>query len=111
MIKITKNIIHMTRGDTLSFTLTIVDQDGETYEPGLEDKVYFRVKKNAWSKYSLVKEIPTNTMELKLNSEDTYNLIPGDYKYEIELVTPTFNYTIFENEKFVIGEELEDHEA
>ena len=58
-----KNLITMTRGDTLIINIDIVDEEGNEYEPDLEnDKLRFALK----ASYSdedplLVKDIPIDT--------------------------------------------------
>lgn len=82
-----KNYIIMTRADSLITKITITDADGNPYEPASTDKLRFALKKNYDDKKVLVyKDIPMDTMELRVDSEDTKSL-PQDevYYYDIEL--------------------------
>lgn len=111
MLKVSGNRIELTRGDTMILEVTLQDETGQPYEPTESDKVYFRLKRNATAKdMFVVKEIPIDTMILKLDAADTQNLKFGTYVYEIELVTSNdYHFTAIANEEFVISEELENH--
>ena len=107
MVQITKQKIHLTRGDTLSLELNLTDVNGDPYEPEENDRVVFRLKKNALSDYMLIEQdVDLNTMTLTLSPEQTANLPFGHYKYEIEIISNSYNYTVFENEDFYLGKEL-----
>ena len=107
MVQITKQKIHLTRGDTLSLELNLTDVNGDPYEPEENDRVVFRLKKNALSDYMLIEQdIDLSTMTLTLAPEQTANLPFGHYKYEIEIISNSYNYTVFENEDFYLGREL-----
>lgn len=81
------NFIKMTRGDTLLTTVNILNEDGTTYEPAPTDVITFTVKKDYNDKKPLiVKDIPVDTMILRVDSEDTKKLeMPGKYYYDIQI--------------------------
>lgn len=83
---IDKKSISLTRGDTCTIKVDILDQDGMLYEPVEGDKVRFAAKQN-YEKGApkIIKEIPTDTMILKLDPDDTKGLDYGKYVYDIEL--------------------------
>lgn len=112
MLKIRKNKIYLTRGDSLFLEVDISDESGEEYEPKDNDKIIFRLKKCAMSKKILIeKEISTSKpFTLILEPEDTENLDFSIYAYEIEVISSGLHFTIIENEIFEIGKELENHE-
>ena len=98
MIKIKSNKIKMTRGDTLitSIDLKVVnpDETESPYIPEEGDVIFFAVKhpeiKSDNTDYVdqnplILKEIPTSTMELRLDPIDTKSLAFGDYVYDIEI--------------------------
>ena len=95
MISIKKNRIEMTRGDTLITTVSIVDKKtGAQYIPVEGDVVTFAVKHatlNAQqteytdSEPLILKEIPTSTMQLRLDPADTKSLGFGEYVYDVDL--------------------------
>ena len=86
-IRTDKNMILMTRADTLITTISILDADGNPYEPAPTDQLRFALKKNYSDKKVLIyKEIPIDTMELRLDSEDTKSLEQQEtYFYDIQL--------------------------
>lgn len=83
-----KNLVIATRGDTIILNISIVDALGNNYEPDLEnDKLRFALKKHYNDEEPLlVKDIPLDTCQLRIESSETKHLIqPGDYVYDIEL--------------------------
>lgn len=79
--------IRMTRGDTLKAVIGIKNPDGSDYTPIEGDSIRFAVKEY-YSQRSpiIVKTIPTDTMLLWLEPEDTKTLrMPQKYVYDIEL--------------------------
>ena len=108
-VKIKKTSITMTRGDTLRLVLSINDADGNIYTPVEGDYIRFALKKN----YSdddplIVKEIPYDTLELRLDPEDTKKLEqPYDYVYDIEItLTDGTVDTFISNARLSITEEV-----
>lgn len=89
MIKIRedKNLIMMTRSDTLIVKINIKDSDGNDYVPESTDTLRFALKKNYNDEDVLIyKEIPIDTLTLRLDSRDTANLEqPATYYYDIQL--------------------------
>ena len=116
MIKITDTTIEMTRGDTLSVTISIIDAAGQPYTPDENDVIRFALKhadmtlgrKGYKDVNPLInKTIPNDTLVLQLNPADTKTLDFGEYVYDIELthaggVVDTF----IANERFIISPEV-----
>lgn len=102
------NTIRITRGDSLTVNVTLVDQDGFPYEPVEGDEVLFTVKKSAKASEILIqKNIDINTLVLDIVEADTQDLAFGNYVYEIECITTTNDhYTVIKNAPFIITEEL-----
>lgn len=102
------NVIRITRGDSLTVTITLTDSDGFPYEPVEGDTVLFTVKKSAKADTVLIqKQIDINTLVLDLVESDTENLAFGEYKYEVEVITEADDhYTVIKNAPFIITEEL-----
>lgn len=80
----------MTKGDTCILSVGIVDTDGNTYEPQEGDTIRFALKKSYNDARPLIlKDIPIDTMELRLEPSDTKSLdagsVKGKYVYDIEL--------------------------
>lgn len=93
MTNIDGTTISMTRGDTLILQISITS-DGEPYEPQEGDELRFAMKRarlNArQTEYVdteplLVVDIPTDTLVLRIESEDTKSLPFGEYVYDIQL--------------------------
>lgn len=78
--------ITLTRGDTLHVQISIFTSDGEPYEVQDGDKVRFALKQTITDSEPLIlKQIPTETLVLTLDPEDTKSLEFGNYIYDIEL--------------------------
>lgn len=85
---IKKTTITLTRGDTLKAQISITDKDGNPYEIQPGDSVRFAMKRSyddPDSEVLIEKDIPTNTLILKLDPEDTKTLPFGNYVYDIQL--------------------------
>jgi len=80
--------IRMTRGDTAKFNVTIRNKNtGEPYEPVEGEIVRFSLKKYLTDPAPmLVKDIPIDTMILKIKPEDTKSFPFGIYHYDMELI-------------------------
>lgn len=113
--KVNKTTITLTRGDTLILHLNLT-VDGEPYESNPEDSIRFALKSDkvlANKEYSdkeplILKDIPTNTLELKIDPEDTKSLPFGNYKYDIEFrrASDGFVRTFIADADFVISREV-----
>lgn len=89
MVRLSGNTIYLTRGDTLSTTLVLKYADGSEYEPAEGDVIRFACKENYDDEECLIeKNIPTDTMNLVIEPEDTAGLDqPMSLVYDIELST------------------------
>lgn len=109
-VKIKKNTIIMTRGDTLNVKLSLCDTNGEPYIPGPYDQIRFALKKY-YDEHSplITKDIPVDTMVLRLESEDTKFLRqPGEYVYDIQLTMLDGTVdTVISNGTLVLEEEVD----
>lgn len=82
--------ITLTRGDTFQAVISCKTADGEAYEPAEGDVFRFAMKTNySDAEPLLVKEIPSDTMLLTLEPDDTKNLSFGSYVYDIQLTKAT----------------------
>lgn len=83
---ISGNAITLTRGDTFRTRVEICDCDGRPYIPVEGDYLRFAMKERYEDETPLlVKEIPTDSMELVLLPYDTKALPFGTYVYDIQL--------------------------
>lgn len=88
MVQVNGTTITMTRGDTARISVFINDESGESYNPGVGDKIRFAMKKSYKDASPLVLiDIPIDTMELVIEPENTKSLEFGTYYYDIELTT------------------------
>ena len=115
MIKITGNTIEMTRGDTLTATITILDGSGQAYVPVEQDVIRFAVKhadmtlgRKAYKDANplINKTIPNDTLVLQLNPADTKQLDFGAYDYDIELTHADGAVDTFISGRFVLEPEV-----
>lgn len=85
--KISGKTISLTRGDTFKATVTIYNPDGTEYTPIEGDSIRFAMKQNYnSSEVKIEKDIPTDTLLLEIDPEDTKGLKqPADYVYDIQL--------------------------
>ena len=92
--KIADNAIYLTRGDSLAATVTILTAEGEPYTPEAGEQVRFALKHAkmnvSYTDFSdqeplILKQIPIDTLSLKLEPVDTKMLGFGEYKYDIEV--------------------------
>ena len=115
MLKVRRNNIFMTRGDTVSLRVELVDYEGDPYYLKDGDVAIFRMKRCACNDKLLIeKEMDVNEdgeVFLCLDPEDTEFLKFGLYSYEIEVVTAEdYHFTVIDNGTIEIGKELENHE-
>lgn len=90
MYTVKKTSITLTRGDTFKAQISITDKDGNPYEPQEGDSIRFAMKKSFSdpdTEVLIVKNVPTDTMILTLDPDDTKNLPFGSYVYDIQLTT------------------------
>ena len=82
-----KNLIIMTRGDTLILDIKIVDDQGNDYTPEPTDQLRFALKRSYKDEEPLLlKTIPIDTCQLRIDSNETKPFIqPGEYVYDVQL--------------------------
>lgn len=101
----------MNRGDTLITTISIFNPDGTEYIPDPNnDTLRFALKKNYDDAEPLIlKDIPVDTMVLRIDAEDTKILDqPDEYVYDIQLTYGDgIVDTILPNKKLRIVEEVD----
>lgn len=108
-VVIKKNIITMTRGDTLRVKVVILNEDGTEYEPDPDDKIRFALKEHYNDETPIVMvDIPVDTMELHVPPEATKSLPqPSDYVYDIQLTFANGDINTFISSKLKLVEEVE----
>lgn len=104
MYYVTNNVIYLTRGDSMTLTVSITDSDGNAYTPVSTDTIRFALKHNKYTMGNkdfsdaaplLTKSISYSTLELTLDPDDTADLDFGVYAYDIELTDGDGNVDTF----------------
>lgn len=115
MVVIDDTKITMTRGDTLSVTISMT-LDSETYTPVAGDTIRFAMKHpemNASRTQYLddepiiTKDIPYDTCVLRLEPSDTADMDFGTYAYDIQMTYANGDVDTFIKGKFVIDPEVD----
>ena len=101
------NNITLTRGDTLYLTV-LMTKNGDSYIPVEGEVVRFAMKKKIDDAEPLIlKDIPIDSMTLKLEPRDTKSLAYGSYKYDIEYTSVDGDVDTFIGPaNFIITEEV-----
>lgn len=91
MVDITNNVITIVQGDTLEVPIVIRTMDGSEFVPFDDDEIRFAVKEEHGANNPVLirKLIPTDTMILRLEANETKNLQARKklYVYDVELST------------------------
>ncbi len=86
-VKIKRNTITMTRGDSLRLKIDLYEANGDVYIASEDDRI--SVGLNVYYddlRPLIVREIPTDTCILQLYPQDTKHLYqPRDYVYDIQI--------------------------
>lgn len=108
---IKKNVISCTRGDSLWTTLELIDADGNIYQPDPRDYIRFSLKTSTDDEEEplVMKEIPTDTLELRLLPEETDFDPNSPYFYDVEVVLNNGKVdTVIPPTKFIITPQVGD---
>lgn len=111
-LKITgNNNIYLTRGDTLSIVLSIVNGNNQKISLVSGDKIHFTVKTSTNTVDKILQKIITSFVDgnaiIELSPNDTKDLEYLEYVYDIQLTQSDGNVTtIIEPSLFVIGREV-----
>ncbi len=115
MLRVEGTSIHLTRGDTLNILIGLT-KNKKPYVLGINDSMSFALKRNILlsdnsdfkdSDPLILKEIPTDTRILHLDSSDTADLKFGEYVYDIKLTLEDGTVdTVITNAKFYLEPEV-----
>lgn len=109
MYSINGNDISLTRGDSLSMKINII-QDGAAYTPDEGDVIRFAMKHRYTDSDSNVlinKTVPHDTMTLAIEPSDTKDLKMGTtYVYDVQITTADGDVYTFIKGKFTLTEEV-----
>ena len=111
MVSISGTTITITRGDTLDALVEIFQSDGSPYPVQSDDVIRFALKQKYSDREPLLRKIiPHDSMNLRLESEETKLLKAGGlpYVYDIEITMADGTVdTFIERAKFVVTEEVD----
>lgn len=119
MLKVSKNKVFITRGDSAYLDITITTPDGSAYELNDGDTVQAQVRTIANTGELLIDASMDNgkiyvadgAVIWHLVPEDTRDLDIGTYYYDVQLVTPAGDvFTFIESSPFKITDEVTWHE-
>lgn len=97
--------ISLTRGDSATFSLNIVRNDGSVYDFS-DDTVVFTVKKNTQTTTILFQKTFFSG-EIDITPEDTSELAYGVYKYDVQVTTQAGKvYTVIPPHDFEVAQEV-----
>lgn len=83
------SVINLTAGDDATLTVPLKTDDGEDYEMTENEYLIFSVREKATFESPLLIEIMSDegSNEIVFSHQDTYNIAPGFYSAEIQLMT------------------------
>lgn len=113
---VSNNEIKMTRGDTLIVPIDI-RVNGQPYTPTSGDSIRFALKTPRMTSGNkqfvdkeplLIKQVPTTTMMLRIEPEDTKPLDFGEYVYDLQITFADGQVATFiETSKFTLKPEVD----
>lgn len=106
VVYLENNIISFVRGDTFSFSVELLTNDGLPYELKENDKLVFTVKKTPNTSKVLIQKQIDSSMEVQIEHEDTADLPYGKYVYDVQLTNELGTKTVIEPTSFILREEV-----
>lgn len=109
-VKVSGTTIYATRGDTVKLHIELVDSEGNEYTPQPGDRIRFAMKNDYNDETPVLeKNVPIDTMILKIEPEDTKSLPqPSSYVYDIQITYENGDVdTFIDKSKFKLTEEVE----
>ena len=102
MLEINGSDIYLTKGDTAHLAVGITTAaSGDAYLMQPDDTLIFTVRKQAYEASPvLLQKIVKGSSKIHLTPEDTAQLAPGSYKYDVELRTGADVYTVIQCSEF-----------
>ena len=106
VVYLENNVISFPRGDTFSFTVELLTNDGLPYELKENDRLVFTVKKTFMQSNILIQKVINSSMEVTIEHEDTADLPYGKYVYDVQLTNELGTKTVIEPTSFILKEEV-----
>lgn len=110
MVRIENNAITITKGDTLETTIQISTSERDVFVPSSGDVIRFALKSSYKDEEPLiVKQIPNDTLVLRLESAETKLLTARrrPYVYDVQLTTPDGTVDTFLSGTLTVVEEVD----
>ena len=106
--RIKKDVIFLTKGDSLWLQVEIYDKDGTVYVPSADDHIRFALNKTLNTDDPLlVKDISNDTLELIIEDFESEPLEVGTFWYDVEIVHSNgFRDTFIGPNKFIVTDEV-----
>lgn len=106
MLKVSDNVISLTRGDTAVLQLSIKKDDGSDYAIAETDNILFTIKKNTKEKTVILQKAVSNGT-IGINPEETSSLDYGTYCYDVQLKKEDGTVaTVITPSPFILTEEV-----
>lgn len=107
MIKITDNDIELTRGDTETLEITVLDAEGNPYTLQSGEYIELVVKQSPESSDVLIRKTTTDGT-ITFSRSDTWELQKGKYAYNIRLEDGISSYHTIIEGKLIITSVVDD---
>ena len=106
MLKITENLVKLTRGDTGTLKLAVKDAQDNDYDFS-SDTVVFTVKRYLTDAEPVISKKFDSDGQIAFEADDTKNLEFGDYWYDVQITTESGDVcTVIEPSTFRIAPEV-----
>lgn len=106
MLKVTGSDIQLTRGDSGTFTIEILNPDGSKYIRQDGDELVFTLKENTHTNETLLQK-NIDGLVLEILPTDTEGIKYGTYKYDVQLTTSTGQvFTVIAPSNFTLRSEV-----
>ena len=108
MLEINGSVIRLTKGDTAHLSVDIANAaTGEKYKMRPNDQLFLTIRKQYYKNAPvLVQKKLIASHDFTLLPEDTKDIAPGTYYYDVELRTGDEVYTVIQCSDFVLLPEV-----
>lgn len=107
MISVSGDTITMTRGDTETLTVTVLDSDGESYTLGEDEYIELCIKASVDDDTALVVKTTTDG-DITFDRDDTWSMDVGKYVYNIRVEDGSTSFHTIIEGKFVLKAVVDD---
>lgn len=100
------NKMILTKGDSATFKVTIMKNDGLPYTLQSGDVLTLKVKQTPTSATTAISKTADSTAQFAIEPSDTSSLTPGLYVYDVQLVSGSDVYTVIPMNYLDLMEEI-----